>query len=197
MSAARSVASAAPVFCRFAKKYKRSGPGKIYLSRSFASPLKWASVVLSAPPCPRSTERLTSFRWHHDESPDKSPILDRPLAPLTTHRSIGTLPPSEKGRLEVPVTSEAGARDGRASTGEAGDTRGKMSQSCWHRGPGRGGAEGPVAPLQRRYRRLLGVSQGPRADAQSPFTDGEPRLSKGRLTRPCALFNRATPKSFS
>ena len=35
-----------------------------------------------------------------DESPDKSPILDRPLAPLTTHRSIRTLPPSEKGRLK-------------------------------------------------------------------------------------------------
>lgn len=31
---------------------------------------------------------------------------------------------------------------------------------------------------------LLGVSQGPRADAQPPFTDSVPRLSKGRLIRP-------------
>ena len=44
-------------------------------------------------------------------------------------------------------------------------------------------AETPVASLQRPYRRLLSVPQSSRAEAQPPFTDGEPRLSKGRATR--------------
>ena len=58
-----------------------------------ADSLLWPALAREA-----KTPRIRAPRT--DESPDKSSSLDRPLTPLTTHRSIRTLPPSEKGRLK-------------------------------------------------------------------------------------------------
>jgi len=85
------------------------------IARAVIRPIPNGLIPGRAPLPPGSTPRADSLLWpalareaktprirapRTDESPDKSPILDRPLAPLTTHRSIRTLPPSEKGRLK-------------------------------------------------------------------------------------------------
>jgi hypothetical protein len=43
---------------------------------------------------------------------------------------------------------------------------------------------------------LLSVSQGPRADAEPSFTDGEPRLSKSCLTRLNVVLKELHPIEF-
>ena len=89
-------------------------PGTAPIARAAIRPIPNGLLIPGRAP-PGSTPRADSLLWpalareaktprirapRTDESPDKSSILDRPLAPLTTHRSIRTLPPSEKGRLK-------------------------------------------------------------------------------------------------
>ena len=89
-------------------------PGTAPIARAAIRPIPNGPLIPGRAP-PGSTPRADSLLWpalareaktprirapRTDESPDKSSILDRPLAPLTTHRSNRTLPPSEKGRLK-------------------------------------------------------------------------------------------------
>ena len=100
-------------------------PGTAPIARAAIRPIPNGLLIPGRAP-PGSTPRADSLLWpalareaktprirapRTDESPDKSSILDRPLAPLTTHRSIRTLPPSEKGRLKFLARSEIGVTD--------------------------------------------------------------------------------------